>query len=309
MFITRIRLQPFSEGSILPHEQTFGGPKEDRLALMKTTKCQLSPIFGLYTDPEDRIGSAFAPTTADAPNVTATLDGVVNRMWIVTDAGVIDSIISAMADKKIYIADGHHRYLTALNYRDWLARESGGLSSDHPANFALLTLAGMDDPGNLILPTHRVLVEIPDVSLDRLMETWKPACTEAPPDQADLSLFDGQSGQTKHVRFNNRSALAGLEPDKSDAWCQLDLAYLHRYLIDELFNPTLSQGNPPKIRYAKAREDAQNIAREEKGIALICKATTMAQLQAVGEAGDLMPPKSTYFFPKAATGLVINPLE
>ena len=309
-FFTRLRLEPFSTGSVLPHEQTFGGPKEDRLALMKTTRTNLSPVLALYRDPNDEVALAFASSIERPPDAVGTLNNVQNRLWIVSDSAVVNRIVRAFADRKIYIADGHHRYITALNYRDWLAeRTKAGLSTDHPANFALLALASMDDAGNLLLPTHRVLTDIPDVSLDQLMQTWKPGCAETSPDQADMTLFCGAGAQTKHVRFTNRAVLASLEPGMSDAWCELDVAYLHRYLIDELFTPSISRGDTPKIRYIKTLHDAESCARNEKGIALICKPTTMSQLRSVSEAGDLMPAKSTYFYPKVVTGLVINPLE
>ena len=100
-FFARVRLQPFSHGSILPHEKTFGGPKEDRLALMKATKCQLSPIFGLYPDPDDRVGAAFAATAGGSPDVTGTLGGVETRLWIVTDAGVIDPVVGTQAAQQV----------------------------------------------------------------------------------------------------------------------------------------------------------------------------------------------------------------
>ncbi len=121
MFIACVRLQPFSAGVVLPHEKTFGGPKEDRLALMKATGCQLSAIFGLYSDPADAVGSALASVTASAPRAVGTLDGVENRLWVIDQPQLVDQIVRLMAGRRIYIADGHHRYGTALMYRDWLA--------------------------------------------------------------------------------------------------------------------------------------------------------------------------------------------
>ena len=123
-----------------------------------------------------------------------------------------------------------------------------------------------------------------------------------------MTLHHGLSGQCRTVRFTNRRALGLLEPDKSEAWCTLDVAYLHRYLIDELY--VRSGGRTaPEIRYTKKENEVKRIATDEHGVALISEPTTMAQLRAVSDAGDLMPPKSTYFFPKVATGLTINPLR
>ncbi len=305
MYIARVRLTPFSEGVVLPHEKTFGGPKEDRLALMKTTRCNLSPVFGLYTDPQDAVGTAFASTTGKDPDATATMECVDNRVWIVTDPGILDQVRSAMAPKKVFIADGHHRYGTALNYRDYVAERAGGsLPADHPANYVMMVLASMNDPGCVILPYPRVLAGI---GLDAVLDAWKPGLVEAAEPGADMILYEGSSGRRTGIRFTNRSKLAGLAPEQSDAWRALDVAYIHRYLIDELM--TKSSIGEPKIRYVKSMDAAKEVARVENGVALLVKATPMEQLRGVSEAGDLMPQKSTYFYPKLATGLAINPLE
>lgn len=318
MFIARVRLAPFSDGSILPHEKTFGGPKEDRLALMKATRCNLSPIFGLYADPRDRIGSIFAPAVSKSPDATALIDGVGNQLWIAKDAAVIERVAAEMREKKVYIADGHHRYGTALLYRDFVAGQSGGLSADHPANFVMFVMASMDDPGCLILPYYRVLGH---VDLQTLLDAWRDGVGVAAPllekggaSAPDLLLWEGSTDKGRHdregsvvgLRFTNRGVLRSLEPGEVPPWYDLDYAYLHRYLLDELLVKKL--GGEPKIHYVKSLDDARRAARDEQGVALLVNATPMAHLRAVSEAGGLMPQKSTYFHPKLATGLTINPL-
>ncbi len=303
-FIARVRLRPFEDGVILPHELTFGGPKEDRLALMKATTCQLSAIFGLYSDPEEVIGKAFAPTAQETPDATGMLDGVESRMWIVEDRGLIDDVTTALRDRKLYIADGHHRYGTALMYRDWAMEQNGGsLPDDHPANFCMFVLASMDDPGCLILPYRRALG---GVSLDAVLDAWSDGVARCERDDADLVLVDGERGAEVGVRFTNRAALEALDDTQCGPWYDLDYAYLHRYLIEELLAKTL--GREPVVRYVKSVDVARRTAREESGVALLTKATPMAHLRAVSEAGGFMPQKSTYFFPKLATGITINPL-
>lgn len=310
MFLATIRLEPFSAGSVLPHEETFGGPKEDRLALMKATMANLSPVFGLFRDHTGAVGDVLAGQTARDANATAMLDGVENKVWIVTDADAIGRITKAFADLKVYIADGHHRYTTSLNFRDGLSSQRGEpLAEDDPANFVMVAFASMDDPGSLILPTHRVLVNLAGMTSAKLAAVWREGCevVETVP-EADMTLYDGVSGESRHVRFTNRPVLAKLEPGKGAPWRALDVAYLHRYLIDELLARSMP-GDGAKIHYIKAEEDALRDAREERGIALICKPATMAQLCAVSETGDRMPQKTTYFYPKVATGLTINPLQ
>ena len=305
-FIARLRLASFSDGAILPHERTFGGPKEDRLALMKATRCNLSPIFGLYSDPANKIAGAFSPHIGRKPDFHGNLEGIENQVWIVTDSAILERVASEMRDKKVYIADGHHRYGTALLYRDHAAGQAGGLSVDHPANFVMFVLASMDDPGCLILPYFRVLGGI---TLNDLVKAWK-AGTESLPFSAkfaeiDLMLWAATSEWTP-MRFTNRGVLRKLEANEVGPWYNLDYAYLHRYLIEELLAKKLKRA--PVIHYAKSAEQAKQIAREENGVALLVNATPMAHLRAVSEAGGLMPQKSTYFHPKLATGITINPL-
>ena len=302
-FIARVRLVPFSEGIILPHEQTFGGPKEDRLALTRATRCNMSPVFGLYTDPHDAIGQVFAEAAARQPDATARLEEVENRLWIVTDAEVIEAVAEAMSRKRIFIADGHHRYGTALNYRDLLAQETGGISAEHAANFVMLVLGSMDDPGSLILPYNRVLVGA-DAEVAKLTRAWAGACQPTDAASADLVLHAGADGSEHPLRFTDRDRLRELEPQHIDAWRSLDVAYLHRYLIEEL-----AKKLELSVRYVKSADHARTTARQENGVALLMNATKMEQLQAVSECGELMPQKSTYFHPKLATGLTINPLS
>lgn len=304
-FIARLRLMPFSEGVILPHERTFGGPKEDRLALMKATRCNLSPIFGLYSDADNRVSKSLAGAIHRSADFVANLDGVENKVWIVTDAVLIRQIADEMQTKKVYIADGHHRYGTALLYRDYVAGVTGGLSTEHPANFVMFVLASMDDPGCLILPYYRV---IGGISLESLLHAWSDGVAGATGTRGhDLGLWDATSGKEARVLFTNRSVLRTLEPGEVAPWYDLDYAYLHRYLIDEMLVRKLNL--VPDIHYAKSREQAQSIARQFGGVALLVNATPMAHLRAVSDAGGLMPQKSTYFHPKLATGITINPLE
>lgn len=305
-FIARLRLMPFSAGVVLPHEETFGGPKEDRLALMKTTACNLSPVFGLYSDPADAVGEAFAATVTRTPDAHATLEDVENRVWIVTDPALIARVAGVMADKRVFIADGHHRYGTALNYRDHVAQQAGGsLNPQHAANFVMMVLGSMDDPGSLILPYYRAL-DGKGLTLAGLTAAWADGTAACPEAEADVVLYEGRTGRTQPLKYTRRAVLEKLAADKSPAWRALDYAYLHRYLIDELLAKKFGTGF--SIHYAKSREQTQSVAREHDGVGLLVRATPMAHLRAVSEAGDLMPQKSTYFYPKLATGITIHSL-
>jgi uncharacterized protein (DUF1015 family) len=303
MFIARCRLTPFPDGIVLPHELTFDGPKADRLALMKATHCNLSAILSLYPDPQNQIGKAVASIIGARPTVHGRVGDVENRMWSVTDEDVIEEMVATMADKRVYIADGHHRYETALLYRACAEKENGrSLPNDHPANFVMMVFASMDDPGCLILPYCRAL---PGISLDEVVDAWKTATEACAADAADIVLQDG-AGKQIPLRYSDRAKLRKLEPDQCDPWYDLDAAYLHRYLLDDLL--TGKVGHAPDIRYVKSAERAIETAKSDSGVALLVNATPMAHLRAVSEAGGLMPQKSTFFHPKIATGLTINPL-
>jgi len=325
MFFARLRLEPFGSGRVFPHEQTFGGPKEDRLRLMRATRCQLSPIFGLYPDAANRTAAALDAAVQREPDAFADADEVENRLWTVRDPAVIGRVREEMSPRAVYIADGHHRYTTALNYRDESAAAAPGgrLPPDHPAHFVLTVFLAMEDPGALILPTHRVVVdrpglgsELPAALADRfewLSTDAKDAatCAAALPAHGPQSIgvFDGASGGFAVMRPKDPDFLSALEPSRAAAWRRLSYAILHRYVIDEVLTRRLGGGTAPAIHYVKPLADAVAEARAARGVAFLMQPCAMAELRAVCAAGELMPQKTTYFFPKLATGLVLNPLD
>src|SRR5262249_41491622 len=156
-FMARCRLERFGEGKIFPHEETMAGPKQDRLLLTRACKANLSQIFGLYPDPGAEVQAGLEKAVEEvAPLEAVDHLGVVHRMWPVTDVKTISTVAGLMGPKAVFIADGHHRYETACNYRDELIAAGGPLAPQHPANFVLMMCIGMSDPGLLVLPTHRL---------------------------------------------------------------------------------------------------------------------------------------------------------
>ncbi len=159
--MARARLSPFGEGKVFPHEETLPGPKVDRLMLMTTTKANLSQIFGLYPDPAKEAQTILDKAAERLTPVVATDHlGVVSRVWAVTDVATIASVSAVIGPKPIFVADGHHRYETACEYRRQVY-ESGFLGPDHPANFVLMMFVGMEDPGLIVMPTHRLFRGLP----------------------------------------------------------------------------------------------------------------------------------------------------
>lgn len=318
MFFARLRLEPFGSGSVFPHEQTFGGPKEDRLCLMRATRANLSPIFGLYEDPGNAVAAMLAAQVGAEPVSHGTLDGVDNRLWAVTDPQAIADVQRLLADRPTFIADGHHRYGTALLYRDELAR-GGPLPAEHPANYVLCVFCAMDDPGLLILPTHRVLHEArtltsADLARDARLRVERLAASGADACLAELAARGPQAvgfwSAAERAYFavqpQDAGILDSLEPGRSAAWRRLGLAFLHRYLIEVT---AAAAGAASAISYVKSASDAVAEAAEARACVFLLQPTRMSELRAVCQAGELMPQKSTYFFPKLASGLVINPLE
>lgn len=324
MFFARLKLEPFGEGNVFPHEQTFGGPKEDRLALTKATRANMSPIFGLYPDGENAVAARLEAAIgggAAEPLVEGRLGDTFNRMWAVRDEAALAEVRARMTDKPIFIADGHHRYGTAMLYREWLAGEKGELPAEHPANFVLCACCAMEDPGLLILPTHRVLAEV-DLAPETLKNDENVEVAHLLADSADhaveklamfgpqaLGLFSAARSGFLMVKPRRPELLDALAPSHCEAWRRLALAFLHAYLIDRVATPKLRGGRPPEVHYVKAADKALDEARAVRGTALLMQPTTMEELRGVCQAGDLMPQKSTYFYPKLASGLVVNPLE
>ena len=321
MFFARLRQEPFGTGGVFPHERTFGGPKEDRLSLMKATAANLSPIFGLYEDADNEVAHLLEQALPAQPLAVGTQDGVENRLWAVTDEQVVARVARMIDPRPIYIADGHHRYETGLLYRKWLTEQRGRLPQDHPANFVLCCFCAMGDPGLQILPTHRVVPGVKATaktfSDDTQIEVSRLEVDD--PDQAVQALAPlGPQAVAFHnpaapgyfaLRPRSADILDAHEPQRSPAWRRLGLAFLHAYLLERVVTPRLCAGKEPRIKYVKAGPDAVTAAAETGGSAFLMQPTTMEELRAVCSAGDVMPQKSTYFYPKLASGLVINPLS
>lgn len=325
--IALVQLSPFGQGQIVPHEKTYKGPIEDRLKLMLETGAQLSPIFGLFSDPRNEVNNILYHSLA-RPELSGDLDGIRSDLWHLSDAETINRVTDLFKDKPIYIADGHHRYTTALQYQKLMQEKAGSeLPANHPANFCMFVLVGMQDPGLLILPTHRLLGGLSNFTVDQLKTVLGNRFTleEAaitPGDTARLGelvahapahtfgLYDAATRKGYLLKLNDVNVLAALEPNQSQAWRELDVAILQRYLIDEVIRPGFCGGQEPARGYTA---DASTIAASVTGspyqIALLLQSTPLHALEALGKHNEVMPQKSTYFYPKLATGMVINPLR
>jgi uncharacterized protein (DUF1015 family) len=320
----RVRLERFGEGTIYPHEQTLSGPKEDRFRLMMTTQANLSPIFGLYPDEGRAIQSTVdAAVERSLPTEATDHLGVVNRVWPIYSPAVIRPVIEQFGDKPIFIADGHHRYETALRYRDDLAA-AGKLTPDHPANFVLMALVSMRDPGLIILPTHRLVQGYPGVTATQLRDKLAPTFNVEVIGQGkeaarkvwdQLDLEDSQDllgfGTTTDdtwllARLDDPDVMEQLVPQPSDDWRALAVSRLHVLVLGKLL---VTSGNP-SVRYVHLLDEVlANV--KERGCDLACLVPPVSIQHVTAIAGRLekMPPKSTYFYPKLLTGLVFHSLR
>jgi uncharacterized protein (DUF1015 family) len=325
-FIALVKLSPFGEGHVIPHEKTYAGPIEDRLKLMHATRVQLSPIFGVFNDTRGEI-TRLLYQNLGRPEADATESSVRNQLWSVIDSDVENEVIKQMGTKPVFIADGHHRYTTALAYQKQIEERTGGpLPANHPANWCMFVLVGTQDDGLLILPTHRLVGGLTSFDAgafkNAIAADFDMAEVSATPAQLagvaasiangpphTFGLFDGVSKKSYTLTLKNPDVLARLTPDRSEAWRRLDVAILQRYLLEEILQPKFAGGNNPTLGYTA---DASTIGEQVDGtkyqIALLLRPTPLPALEELGKNNEVMPQKSTYFFPKLATGMVLNPL-
>ena len=203
-FLARVRLEPFGTGRIYPHEQTLSGPKADRLKLFHATAMNLSPVFGLYPDPGDEVMAKLDAATMRALPLQATDHlGVVSKLWPVSDQHVVSAVTGLLGPKPVFIADGHHRYETGLRYLQEKRASGEVRDDDHPANFILMMLVSMSDPGLIILPTHRLVSGMPGLKAERLAELLAPHFTVE-------KVGTGEEGRPRRLGADRGGRLAGV---------------------------------------------------------------------------------------------------
>jgi uncharacterized protein (DUF1015 family) len=325
-FMARLRLSPFGDGQVFPHEETLPGPKVDRLMLMTTTKSNLSQIFGLYPDPANEAQAILDDAISRLTPVVATDHlGVVNKVWAVTDVRTIAAVCGIVGPKPIFIADGHHRYETACEYRRHVY-ESGFLSKEHPANFVLMMFVGMEDPGLIVMPTHRLFRGIEPMTCDELAGKLSPCFTTRPAGhgvelapavwedietggkQGTIGLFTQKDDRwlLADLTEAGQNRMAEVAKEHTVQWQELGVALLHRLLVEDL----LHGKDLPKPRYVHLVEEVvDGLESGEFPLAALVMPATVQHIRSISLTGERMPAKSTYFYPKLLSGLVINPLE
>ncbi|MDF1542651.1 MAG: DUF1015 domain-containing protein [Anaerosomatales bacterium] len=326
-FIGEVELRAFSEGVVLPHERTLPKALGDRFNLTKACAANFSQVFGLYSDPERVTDRYFEQAMSGRIVMTATDDdGVVSDVWALTDPEALAGLAAALDPKQVFIADGHHRYTTALAYRDErraAAANTGVTPTDPAYDFVMMALVNMDDPGLVVLPTHRVADAPRDFDASRfrasLAETFELADIPAGSTPEDALGSLETPGFVVALRGGGSPFLASIRPDAdldeliplehSRAWKELDVAVLQELVLDRLLD--ISTDRPHTLeRLSFVKDTGEAIAAvAERDTAFILRPTRMDQMRAVALAGETMPQKSTYFYPKLLSGLVLRTMD
>jgi uncharacterized protein (DUF1015 family) len=324
-FIVTLRLEEFAKGRILPHERTFAAAKQDRLQLLSATQVNLSSIFGLYPGEHPELESLQERSSGCAPLLAVRDDlGIANELRTIEDPGEIRVVQKALSNVRLLIADGHHRYETALNYRRNRRAAEHDPAGLKPYDYVMITLTSCSDPGLLILPTHRVVRRIEPEALrdfDGRAAALFTIEDVSDPDRFLERLKDGGSGvlgvalggdpKLRLLRLKDPSVMAAVAPGMAPEVRQLDVSILHVLVFERLLGigePAVKSG--ALIDYTVDAHAALASVRDRTAAgAFLMNPPSIANVERVSDAGATMPEKSTYFYPKLLTGLVMNPLD
>lgn len=319
-FYGLVELEEHYENCIYPHERTLSAPKADRLDLMKSTKANLSPVFGLYDDPENKAEQIFESVKKNNPiyNTYVDNDGTEHFIWKITSADDQKVLSGVLSGKDIIIADGHHRYATALNYRNEMREKNGVKTEKQPYDYVLMCLINFNNSGLVVLPTHRLfclnvesekmLAEASDY-FDILETTYEEAekiLLNKKEGSYILAYYCGKSEETFLLTLKEDANLSGVVPDSpSEDWRKLEVNLLFYIIIKKILN--IGEDDfQTKIKYTHSfLETREVVDAGEAQCAFLLPANTKDELEKVTQAHEVMPQKSTYFFPKVFAGFVL----
>ena len=326
-----VRMHDLREGVVLAHEATIPASVEDRLALLRNVRTDLSPVFGLHDDPRGEVAAALTSSFGRDPVAEATTDdGTRQRLWRIEDAPTIATVQKALASRRILIADGHHRYAAALAYRDELDRVKPGLPADGGHRFTLMYLLARSDPGLVIYPTHRLVRSLCGVTPDELVRRLAPYFDIQPIEEdvrrptgrawavSRLSEHMGKSSafllvtaadrKVRLLTLKDGADLSGLPLPAHETLRALDATVLHGVVLEGVLGlPSCARDTLDFVR--DAGDAVTRTLGGEHEAAFLLNPTPMWQVQAVADAGLAMPQKSTWFHPKIPSGLVLRPVD
>ncbi|MBW3634838.1 MAG: DUF1015 domain-containing protein [Armatimonadetes bacterium] len=318
--IGALTLEEFGTG-VQPHEHTMSGPKADRLKLLRSLRTNTSPIFGLVADDDGWIDGLIRDVILDPAHATATdAEGITHRIWVLCDDEIVNGLEAAFKNESVLIADGHHRYETALNYFKETGAQNGGESA------VMMMCVSMQDEGLVVLPTHRIVKTLADADAAALPAKLgeffqvEPFSGDANAllsalgqvDKAENALGVHLRGQSYLLLLKNDEMVQNArDKSKSEAYNALDVAVLSDLILDRNLGIDAAKvAAGAHIGYTiDAAEAIRQVETGEAGAAFLLRETPVEQVKKVADAGDKMPQKSTYFYPKLATGLVLRPLD
>lgn len=321
--VCRVRLEDFANGVILPHEETLSKAKEDRFQLLSATRCNFSSIYSLYRDEGGLTRQRLLNLKNTCPPRYAFSDGLVtHRLWVVNDPVAIQALREDFAGRKLYIADGHHRYETGLRYRDTLEEQGTYLPG---ASYTLMTLTDMADPGLTVFPTHRLVRGVEGFEESALLAACQedfilePQQNRADSEKALENLY--QEGKHAFALYSGKgwtvltlkdpAVMEALLPGTSPAYRTLDVSILHSLVLERLLGiDKENMASQKNLTYTRSAEEAQrSVDQGESQCCFLLNPTRVEEISQVAQNGEKMPQKSTYFYPKLITGLVVNSLE
>ncbi|MPZ14457.1 MAG: DUF1015 family protein [Chloroflexi bacterium] len=326
--IAALRVEPWERRVVRAHERTLSGPKRDRFALMRACHANFSPIWCLYDDTAGGTAGLWRVVQRSEPNLEATDDdGVVHRVWVVSDPSVVREFCDGLKPSTVYIADGHHRFETAIHLQKELRTSSAHWSEDAASNFTMTYLVDVADAGLVVLGTHRLMRSPRPLDRRSLLDVLSRWFDVDERDASPANLLGALEQDRMRPAFgvwapgHDLVAVARLRggvavpeelaPHRSTAWRRLDLAALHTLAIDQLFaEGTTSLSEAGWLTYSRDLDGIERaVAAGEADFAFLVRTTPVEQIRAVADAADLMPEKSTYFWPKPLSGLVIASLD
>ncbi len=309
--IALIKVEPYDKGIVLPHEQTFPKHKEDRMRILETTRAHLECIFGLFDDPSGDILAAIQSAPCSESVETHSDEGVTHFLEPITDPGAIQAIVDLMSDKKVWIADGHHRYETALAYREGMGEKSELI----PEDFMMMALCSISDPGLVLLPTHRMLKSSSlskDEILTKLGEVFEMRQTSTTTLMYEIEKIGTDGNRAFGMAFDSGvgyvmtekspgSLVSLIQTNDSDELKDLDVSILHQVILQQL----LGVKGLEQIAYTRDPEEAANVSEHGAVVSFLMNPPTVDDMKSIATAGEKMPQKSTYYYPKVLSGLVI----
>ena len=310
-----VKLEEFEKGVVLPHEQTLSKAKTDRFNLMTATGCNFSSVYCLYFDQENHIFSRLEAATRQEPLESFNgPDGIAHRVWKIEDPTEIQQIASLFEEKKLYIADGHHRYETALNYRNSLVSQGKDVGQ---ADHVMMTLVHMEHPGLVVFPTHRVVHGLKQFDAEQLLKDCAEhfTLTEMAVSQLEEAMKKAEEAGEKVLglclpqggyllKLRSENVMKELLPDASNAYQLLDVNVLHLLILERFLGiDKENMANQRNLYYTRDAEEAfATVSQGKADCAFLLNATKVEEIADVAAAGEKMPQKSTYFYPKLITG-------